>query len=117
HRCRPDGGECGFRRCRGRDPLEPRQTGGAAAAAIMNEPTDPRAEPPAGSAPGPTLLIVDDDAPLRTRLATAMERRGYQVTTAESVAAGIAAARSTRPLYAVCDLKLGDGNGLEVVQA
>lgn len=55
--------------------------------------------------------------PLRTRLATAMERRGYQVTTAESVAAGIAAARSIRPLYAVCDLKLGDGNGLEVVQA
>ena len=75
----------------------------------MTEPT----EPPAG----PTLLVVDDDAPLRTRLATAMERRGYQVTVAESVAAGIAAARTVRPLYAVCDLKLGDGNGLEVVQA
>jgi len=62
-----------------------------------------------------TLLIVDDDAPFRERLAQAMERRGYQVTTAESVAGGIEAAGTVRPAFAVVDLRLGDGNGLEVV--
>lgn len=63
------------------------------------------------------LLIVDDDEPFRTRLARAMERRGYQVTTAESVAEGIAAARTTLPACAVVDLRLGEGSGLDVVQA
>ena len=59
-----------------------------------------------------TLLIVDDDAPFRQRLAQAMERRGYAVTTAETVAGGIEAAGSLRPAFAVVDLRLGDGNGL-----
>lgn len=64
-----------------------------------------------------SLLIVDDDAPFRQRLAQAMEKRGFIVVAAESVAAGIEAARSHPPAYAVVDLKLGDGNGLEVVKA
>jgi two-component system response regulator RegA len=64
-----------------------------------------------------TLLIVDDDEPLRMRLARAMEKRGYQVQTADSVAAGIQMARAKPPAYAVVDLKLGDGNGLDVVSA
>ena len=64
-----------------------------------------------------TLLIVDDDAPFRQRLAQAMERRGYAVTTAETVSGGIEAAGSLRPAFAVVDLRLGDGNGLEVVPA
>ena len=64
-----------------------------------------------------TMLIVDDDTPFRERLAQAMERRGYKVATADSVAAGIDAAGSVRPAFAVVDLKLGDGNGLEVVPA
>ena len=64
-----------------------------------------------------TMLIVDDDAPFRQRLAQAMERRGYAVTTAETVAGGIEAAGSQRPAFAVVDLRLGDGNGLEVVPA
>ncbi len=72
---------------------------------------------PRGTAGERTLLIVDDDAPFRQRLAQAMERRGYAVTTAETVAAGIAAAASQRPAFAVVDLRLGDGNGLEVVPA
>jgi two-component system response regulator RegA len=63
------------------------------------------------------LLIVDDDAPLCQRLARAMEKRGFIVDTAESVAAGIAAAHSRPPAYAVVDLRLGDGNGLEIVGA
>ena len=63
-----------------------------------------------------TLLIVDDDAPLRNRLARAMEKRNFQVETAESVAAAIESARQTPPAYAVVDLRLEDGNGLDVVE-
>ena len=58
-----------------------------------------------------TLLIVDDDAPLRTRLARAMESRGFTVTAAENVADGIELAVENPPAYAVIDLRLDDGNG------
>ena len=64
-----------------------------------------------------TLLIVDDDAPLCQRLARAMERRGFVVATADSVAAGIAAAREHPPAFAVVDMRLGDGRGFEIVGA
>src|SRR6516164_6855144 len=64
-----------------------------------------------------TLLIVDDDAPLCQRLARAMERRGFVVTTADSVAAGIAAATDEPPAFAVVDMRLGDGRGFDVVSA
>jgi two-component system response regulator RegA len=64
-----------------------------------------------------TLLIVDDDAPLCQRLARAMERRGFVVATADGVGAGIAAATATPPAFAVVDLRLGDGSGLDVVSA
>lgn len=63
-----------------------------------------------------SLLVVDDDEPFRTRLARALERRGFVVTTADSVETGIAAAAAA-PAYAVVDLKLGDANGLELVSA
>jgi two-component system, response regulator RegA len=64
-----------------------------------------------------TLLIVDDDAPLCQRLARAMERRGFIVATADSVAAGITAATAQPPAFAVVDLRLGDGSGLDVVSS
>jgi len=64
-----------------------------------------------------TLLIVDDDAPLCQRLARAMERRGFIVETAESVAAGTAAASARPAAFAVVDLRLGDGSGVAVVEA
>ena len=64
-----------------------------------------------------TLLIVDDDAPLCQRLARAMERRGFVVATADGVAAGVAAATAHPPAFAVVDLRLGDGSGLDVVSA
>jgi two-component system, response regulator RegA len=63
------------------------------------------------------LLIVDDDAPFCQRLARAMEKRGFLVDTAESVASGIEAAHARPPAFAVVDLRLADGNGLEVVGA
>jgi two-component system response regulator RegA len=64
-----------------------------------------------------TLLIVDDDAPLCQRLARAMERRGFIVSTAESVAGGIGAATDQPPAFAVVDMRLGDGRGFDVVTA
>jgi len=64
-----------------------------------------------------SLLIVDDDKPFLTRLARAMESRGFQVETAESVEEAVAKARAHAPAYAVVDMRLGDGNGLDVVAA
>jgi two-component system response regulator RegA len=66
--------------------------------------------------PDTSLLLVDDDGPFVTRLARAMEKRGFKPETAESVEAGKAAALARPPAYAVVDLRLGDGNGLDVVE-
>ena len=63
-----------------------------------------------------SLLIVDDDNPFRERLARAMEKKGFIVTQAESVKSGIENVKKKKPSYAVVDLRLGDGNGLEVVK-
>jgi two-component system response regulator RegA len=67
--------------------------------------------------PDPSLLIVDDDLPFLRRLARAMESRGFAVEIAESVAEGIAKSKARPPKYAVVDLRLGDGNGLDVIEA
>ncbi len=63
-----------------------------------------------------TLLIVDDDNPFRERLSRAMEKKGFIVTQAESVNKGVNAVKLKKPAFAVIDLRLGDGNGLEVVK-
>ena len=63
-----------------------------------------------------SLLIVDDDNPLRDRLSRAMEKKGFRVTQAESVKEGISQAINSPPAFAVVDLRLNDGNGLEVVK-
>ena len=63
-----------------------------------------------------TLLIVDDDNPLRNRLARAMEKKGFQVIQAESIQKGISQVKDTPPAFAVVDLRLEDGSGLEVVR-
>ena len=67
--------------------------------------------------PDPSLLLVDDDGPFLRRLARAMEGRGFTVDIAESVAEGIAKSKANPPKYAVVDLRLGDGNGLDVIEA
>ncbi|CAM5549037.1 two-component system response regulator RegA [Aquamicrobium terrae] len=64
-----------------------------------------------------SLLIVEDDKPFLTRLARAMETRGFVVDTAESVEEAVGKARAHPPAYAVVDMRLGDGNGLDVVAA
>ncbi|MFG6566831.1 ActR/PrrA/RegA family redox response regulator transcription factor [Sulfitobacter sp. 1A13679] len=63
-----------------------------------------------------SLLLVDDDEPFLRRLAKAMEKRGFEVETAGSVAAGKAIATARPPAFAVVDLRLQDGNGLDVVE-
>lgn len=63
-----------------------------------------------------SLLLVDDDEPFVRRLARAMEKRGFEPEVALSVAAGRAIATARPPAFAVCDLRLEDGNGLDVVE-
>ncbi|RLJ41281.1 two-component system response regulator RegA [Litoreibacter meonggei] len=63
-----------------------------------------------------SLLLVDDDEPFLRRLARAMEKRGFAPEMAETVAGGRAIATARPPAYAVIDLRLGDGNGLDVVE-
>ena len=75
---------------------------------------------PVAPAPIPgerTLLIVEDDKSFLTRLARAMETRGFAVATAESVADGLMQVESAPPAFAVVDMRLGDGNGLDVISA
>ena len=63
-----------------------------------------------------TLLIVDDDDPLRGRLARAMEKKGFVVKEAKSLAESTAIIKNSPPNFAVIDLRLEDGNGLDVVK-
>ncbi|MGH6817903.1 MAG: ActR/PrrA/RegA family redox response regulator transcription factor [Acetobacteraceae bacterium] len=62
-----------------------------------------------------TLLIVDDDKPFLSRLSRAMEGRGFIVTAVQSVAEGLAAIAQQPPAFAVIDMRLSDGNGLDVM--
>jgi two-component system response regulator RegA len=64
-----------------------------------------------------SLLIVDDDEAFRLRLARAMEKRGFLTRTAAGVREAIRLARETPPAFAVVDLRLEDGDGIEVVNA
>src|SRR4030088_1140133 len=64
-----------------------------------------------------SLLIVEDDKPFLERLSRAMETRGFTVTSCDSVSDGLAQIGRAAPAFAVVDLRLGDGNGLDVVSA
>jgi two-component system response regulator RegA len=64
-----------------------------------------------------TLLIVDDDKSFLQRIAKAIEGRGFEVTIAESVAEGLRQVERDAPAFAVVDMRLGDGNGLDVISA
>ncbi|MDB5597605.1 MAG: response regulator receiver protein [Hyphomicrobiales bacterium] len=85
----------------------------------MTEDVKVAVEPSAADEPAQqaemTLLIVDDDKPFLARLTRAMESRGFQVIGAESVADGLAAIRRSAPAFAIIDMRLADGNGLDVI--
>ena len=63
-----------------------------------------------------SLLILDDDDPLRGRLSRAMEKKGFIVKEAKTVAKGLEIVQKTPPNFAVVDLRLEDGNGLDVIK-
>jgi two-component system response regulator RegA len=69
-----------------------------------------------GSTKGARLLLVDDDETFRGRLARALGERKLEVVTADGPATALEAARRTRPTYAVVDLKMPGGSGLDVVR-
>src|ERR1700756_765489 len=64
-----------------------------------------------------SLLIVEDDKSFLQRLARAMEGRGFSVSTAETVADGLTRLETSSPAFAVVDMRLEDGNGLDVISA
>lgn len=64
-----------------------------------------------------SLLLVEDDRPFLERLANALQGRGFDVTASDSVASGLARVAERAPAFAVVDLRLADGNGLDVVAA
>ena len=64
-----------------------------------------------------SLLIVEDDRLFLQRLARAMETRGFSVRTAETVSEGLQLVEASAPAFAVVDMRLGDGNGLDVISA
>jgi two-component system, response regulator RegA len=72
---------------------------------------------PEGSLSAPSILIVDDDAPLRERLAVAFRARGYEAHTAEDYETAIRLAEQDSPEYALVDLRLPGRSGLEIVRA
>ncbi|CAN1565673.1 COG4567 Response regulator consisting of a CheY-like receiver domain and a Fis-type HTH domain [Caulobacteraceae bacterium] len=67
--------------------------------------------------PDRSLLVLDDDLALRTRLGRALEQRGFVVTTAGGVVEALEAVRAAPPAFAVLDMRLDDGTGLKVVEA
>ena len=64
---------------------------------------------------GRELLIVDDDIPFLNRLARAMESRGFRVETATTLIRAVEIAEKIVPSFAVIDLRLDDGYGLDIV--
>jgi two-component system response regulator RegA len=64
-----------------------------------------------------TLLIVDDDRAFLARLARAMETRGFAVEAAASVEDGLSSLKRRPPAFAVVDMRLDDGNGIDVIAA
>ncbi|MFP6778072.1 MAG: response regulator, partial [Alphaproteobacteria bacterium] len=63
-----------------------------------------------------TLLVVDDDDAFRNRLARAMQKRGYDVSAAATVKEAQQLAQDLKPEFAVVDLRMPGGSGLDVVQ-
>jgi two-component system response regulator RegA len=84
----------------------------------MLDRVDPMTDQPLYPAPekGQVLLIVDDDKAFLQRLARAMEKRGFVTETAESVAEARQKAEAVNPSFAVVDMRLEDGNGLDVIE-
>jgi two-component system, response regulator RegA len=62
-----------------------------------------------------SLIIIDDDRAFLQRLVRAMEQRGFDVRSGHSVAEGLDLIRQKAPAFAIVDMRLEDGNGLDVI--
>ena len=62
-----------------------------------------------------SLIILDDDRAFLQRLARAMELRGFEVRSGHSVVEGLELIRQKAPAFAVVDMRLEDGTGLDVI--
>jgi len=62
-----------------------------------------------------SLMILDDDGPFRMRLGRALEQRGFKVETVETVAEARSKIHIAPPAFAVLDMRLEDGNGMDVI--
>ncbi len=74
-------------------------------------------DPAIAELPDKSLLLLDDDAALRNRLGRALDSRGFETSLAETTAQALAAVRAAPPAFAVLDMRLEDGSGLQVVDA
>jgi len=63
-----------------------------------------------------TLLVVDDDLPFRERLSRSMEKKGFKVNTAESFSLATEIIEINTYDYAIVDMRLADGSGLELIK-
>ncbi len=63
-----------------------------------------------------TLLVVDDDLPFRERLSRSMEKKGFKVKSAESFSLASEIIQSNTYDYAIVDMRLSDGSGLELIK-
>ena len=62
-----------------------------------------------------SLIIVDDDKAFLQRIVRAMEQRGFEVRSASTVSEGVDLIRQKPPAFAIVDMRLEDGNGLDVI--
>ena len=63
-----------------------------------------------------TCLVMDDDGPFLQRLSRALTQRGFTVSAVSSVAEAKDICRMNPPAFAVLDLRLDDGTGLDVIE-
>ena len=63
-----------------------------------------------------TLLVVDDDLPFRERLSRSMEKKGFEVDSADSFASAVEIIEKQNYDYAIVDMRLTDGSGLELIK-
>jgi len=63
-----------------------------------------------------SLLVVDDDLPFRERLSRSMEKKGFEVDSADSFASAVEIIEKQNYDYAIVDMRLTDGSGLELIK-
>jgi DNA-binding response OmpR family regulator len=65
----------------------------------------------------PSVLVVDDEPDFLVTYQRLLERDGLRVVTAPTVKAALEALRAQPPSLVITDLRLPDGDGIEVIRA